>query len=227
MFTTGAITNNWQLKLIALAVAFLLWLGIQSGRPYRYRMAHVPVRVINHDPEWVIAGDVVPATVAIDFRGSFRDLMELAKAGVAIEIPVDDVTGGSAVYSLRSSWVNLGSASRSIVIRAIRPDSVHLSFDRIATRLVTVRAVLEGDLPAGLELSGAPVLDPGIVRVSGPARRLARMDTLDLRPIDLGSLRQTETMEVMIDTTGLGVTVSPRRVRVALPVRAATRSVPK
>jgi hypothetical protein len=33
----------------------------------------------------------------------------------------------------------------------------------------------------------------------------------------------TETVELMIDTTGLGVTVSPRRVRVLLPVRAAAK----
>ncbi|MEO5511377.1 MAG: YbbR-like domain-containing protein [Longimicrobiales bacterium] len=216
-------TRNWQLKLTAIVIAFLLWAAVQSGRPYRYRMTRVPVRVVNHDPEWVVSSDVSPAAVSIEFRGSFRDLLKLATAGVAIEVPVGDVSGRTAVYSLRSGWVDLGRASSDIEVGRIVPESVHVAFDRIATRLVAVRAKFDGALPDGYELRGAPVLDPAVVRVSGPAQRLTEMDTVDLPAIDLAGRRVSETVELMIDTTGLGVTVSPRRVRVALPVRTAVK----
>ena len=51
--------------------------------------------------------------------------------------------------------------------------------------------------------------EPSVVRVSGPRRRLARIDTLRLTPIDLTRLAATDTMLVAVDTTGLGVLVSP------------------
>jgi YbbR domain-containing protein len=214
-------TNNWQLKLTALALAFLLWLAVQSGKPYRYRMSQVPVRIVNHDAEYVVSNAPTPAFVSIEFFGRFRDLMALPASGVEVRIPVENVSDTSAAYGVRRENVDFGSADGDVTTGSIRPDTVHVSFDRIATRLVILRATLAGAPPSGYSLVGPPTTDPQVVRVSGPSRRLARMDTIHLPAIDISRMTGAQVAEVTIDTTNLGVTVSPRRIRVTVPLQSA------
>jgi YbbR domain-containing protein len=213
------VADNWRLKLTAFAIAFLLWMAVQSGKPYRYRMAHVPVRIVNNNPEWIVSAPPAPATVSIEFQGRFRDLVRLPSAEPAVLIPVQSVTDTVAVFRLREAWVDMGSASGDILIGRIRPDSVRVTFDRMATRLITLQAQFSGALADGYELAGLPLIDPPVVRASGPARRLGRLDTLQLENIDLSGLRADDTVRLTIDTTGLGATITPRRVRVVVPVR--------
>ncbi len=216
------VSHDWQLKLTSVGIAFLLWLSLQSGKPYSYRMTDVPVRVVNRDAEWVVSSEPSPAAVDVTFRGRFSDLLELRSSGVSVIVPVEDVRDTAAVYALRSAWIDLGGASRDIAVGEVRPDSIRITFDRIATRLVGLRARFTGVLPAGHELAGPPVIDPTVVRVSGPAGRLARMDSLQLQAIDVRGITSHDTTVLTIDTTGMGVMVSPRRIRVILPVRAVS-----
>jgi hypothetical protein len=58
-----------------------------------------------------------------------------------------------------------------------------------------------------------------MVRASGAGRNLARVDSLRLPPIDLGDRRTLDTMQLTIDTTGTGLVISPRTVRVIVPIR--------
>jgi YbbR domain-containing protein len=214
-----SVSRNWQLKLTALAVAFLLWLVVQGGKPYRYRMTHVPVRVANGDGEWVMSHSPLPPSVSIDFHGRFRDLLNLSSSGIAVVIPVADVRDTVATYSIQPGWIDFGTTRDDISVGAIRPDTVRVSFDRIATRLVVLQAPLSGDVSAGFTLAGPVIIDPAVVRVSGASRRIAQMDTLRLPAVDISALAAYDTTEIMIDTTGMGVTVSPRRIRVIVPVQ--------
>jgi YbbR domain-containing protein len=100
-----------------------------------------------------------------------------------------------------------------------RPSTVRLSFDQVSTRLLPVAVQLTGSPAPGYELAGRPEVDPPAVRASGAGRNLARIDSLRLAPIDLGDLRGEDTLQLTIDTTGTGLIISPRNVRVLIPVR--------
>jgi YbbR domain-containing protein len=220
------VTNNWQLKITSVVVAFLLWLGVQGSKPYLYRMSHVPVRISNRDAEWVIASTPSPATVSIEFHAPFRDLLHLSAAKPVVVIPVADVTDTAAVFALKQSWVNTGDTDKGVLVGRIDPDTVRVSFDRVATRLVTLHARFTGKVADGYELAGAPMIDPSVVRASGAARRLARLDTIYLQNIDISGMRGDDTVQVNIDTAGLGAFISPTHARVLVPIRRKLAPLP-
>ena len=93
-----------------------------------------------------------------------------------------------------------------------------LRFDRVETSLVPLSVTLSGSPARGFAVAGPVRFEPSVVRVSGPRRRLARIDTLRLTPIDLTRLAATDTMLVAVDTTGLGVLVSPPQVQVIIDI---------
>ncbi|MEX0907153.1 MAG: hypothetical protein WD054_02395, partial [Gemmatimonadota bacterium] len=62
------LTTDWQLKLTAFALAFLLWTTVQADTPGQWD-AEIPVLVQNSDMDWVVAGPPTPAFVTVVFRG--------------------------------------------------------------------------------------------------------------------------------------------------------------
>jgi YbbR domain-containing protein len=211
--------NDWALKLTSLALAFLLWTTVRADTPGTWSTDDIEIRVVNNDADWVVAEAPAPRTARVIFRGPYRELLRTASDRPDILVPVDAVNEATEVHVLRANWVRMPTGTPNVAIMDIQPSTVRLEFDRVATRLLPVLPQFQGTLPPGYEMAGAVELDPERVRASGAGRALARVDTLRLPPINLGERRGIDTLEMTIDTTGTGLIVSPRTIRVVVPVR--------
>ncbi len=220
-----AITNNWALKLAALAIAFLLWGAVKAEVPERFSVSEVPVRVVNRDGDWVNAGPPVPHTVEIEFSGPTRELLRLAVQRPEVLVPIDEVQDSLEVRVLRTGWVQLYGGMDNTRVEDIQPSTVTLHFDPVVADLIPVTVQLIGAPAAGYRLSGPVQLDPVAVRASGAAPRMAELDTLRLGPIDLSGWTATDSFPLGVDTSGLGVLISPMTVRVVVPVEPVPDSI--
>jgi YbbR domain-containing protein len=210
-------TNDWALKLTALVLAFLMWVTVRADEPGQWSW-EVPVRVVNNDADWVVAGPPVPSEVTLYLRGPYRELLRASSDLPEIIVPIQEVRDSSEVVQLRSNWVSLPTGTDQIAVIETLPSSVRIPFDRVSTRLIPVAAPLLGDPPPGYELIGDVIVEPSVVRAIGAGRAIARLDSVRLPPIDLRSVRTIDTLELTIDTTGSGLVISPRTVRVFVPV---------
>jgi YbbR domain-containing protein len=77
---------------------------------------------------------------------------------------------------------------------------------------------LAGQVPEGLTLVGGISANPQFVRIRGPESRVAGLDSIGLRPLDLANVRQSGVFSVPVDTAGLGGG-SAQPVTVSLSVR--------
>ncbi len=216
--TLEVITNNWALKLAALAIAFMLWGAVKAEVPERLQVSDVPVRVVARDGDWEPAAPPAPSTVDITFSGPTRELMRVAVNRPEVLIPVDDVSDSVETRVLRSGWVQLYGGMDNTRVEDIRPISVTLRWDRVVSRLVPVTVRVIGTPAAGYRLSGPIEVEPTAVRVNGGAARVSGLDTIRLGPIDLSGWTATDSFPLGVDTTDLGVIVSPMTVRVVVPV---------
>lgn len=216
------VTTDWALKVTALALAFLMWITVRADTPGQWS-AEVPVRVTNNDAGWVLANEPDPEAVTVVFRGPYRELLRAASERPEFNIPIQEVTDSVEIRELRSEWLRLPAGTGNTAVSNFQPRTVRLSFDRVATRLVPVAAPLVGALPPGFELEGRVEIEPIVVRASGASRYLARIDSLRLPPIEMRDRRTYDTLELTIDTTGTGLVISPRTVRVFVPVRPVDR----
>jgi hypothetical protein len=159
--------------------------------------------------------------VSVVFSGPVRELFRVAVEKPNVIIPIDDVSDSIQVHILRTNFISLFAGLTSTRVEEFRPSTVRLRFDRIDTREVPLAVRLRGAPVAGYEIAGEAEVEPRLVRVSGAASRVAGLDSLRLPPIDVGDRSATDTQMVAIDTTGLGVIVSPREARVIIPIRPA------
>jgi YbbR domain-containing protein len=211
-------TTDWALKLTALALAFLLWTTVRADAPGMWE-TDIAVRVVNNDADWVIAEPPTPSEVRISLRGPYRELLRVASERPDIVAPVTNVTDSVQILTLSRDRVRMPPGTANIVVGEPRPDWVRATFDRVTTRLLAVSVPVRGEPPAGFTLAGPLEVDPAVVRASGAGRNLARVDTIRLPAIDLREHRGHDTLTVPIDTTGLGLIISPRTVRIIVPVQ--------
>ncbi len=223
--TLEIITNNWALKLAALAIAFMLWGAVKAEVPERLPLADVPVRVVARDGDWELAAPPAPSTVEIVFSGPTRELMRIAVNRPEVLIPVDDVSDSVETRVLNAGWVQLYGGMDNTRVEDIRPGSVTLRWDRVVSRIVPVSVRVIGTPAAGYRLSGPIRVEPTGVRVNGGAARVSALDTLRLGPIDLSGWTATDSFPLGVDTTDLGVIVSPMTVRVVVPVEPLPDSI--
>jgi YbbR domain-containing protein len=211
------LTNDLLLKVTALGLAFLLWTLVKTDN--QVPIAGIPIRVVNQDPGWVLAGPPEPPTVQVTFSGPVRELFRLAADRPSVLVPIEDVSDTTAVVLLHTNWVALGNRLTATRVEDIRPTAIRLRFDRISTKTIPVAARLLGSPVPGFELAGPAVIEPPTVWASGASRRLESIDSIRLPPIDLTQRTATDTFTLVIDTTGMGVIMTPREVRVIVPIR--------
>lgn len=211
--------NDWALKLTALALAFLLWTNVRADEQSQLD-GQIDVRVVSTDADWLVA-DVTPLTVTAVFRGPYRELLRVASDRPRIELDLDEVSDSTEVHLLRPNLVRMPPGTDRTEITGFNPTSVRITFDRVSTRLIPLAVQLRGQPRSGLRMVGEAEIEPSVVRASGARRRLSRVDSLRLPIIDLSERSAYDTVEVTIDTTGTGLIISPRTVRVILPLRPA------
>lgn len=210
--------KDWALKLTALALAFLLWTIVRADEPSTYDM-DIEVRVVNNDADWVVAAAPMPNTIRTRFRGPIGELFRTASDRPYVLVPIDQVTDSVETLALRRNWVRMPPGTDNTEVTDFQPSTVRLSFDRVSTRLIPVAVGVLGEPAPGYELAGRPEVEPSAVRASGAQRDLMRIDTLRLPAIDLRDRRALDTLEMTIDTAGSGLIISPRTVRVVVPIR--------
>ncbi|MFC1791874.1 hypothetical protein ACFL0I_05385, partial [Gemmatimonadota bacterium] len=66
----GILTKHWQLKLMALAMAVLLWTVPRLEEQRREVWEDIPVQVDLNDPEFAVMGDPFPGPPSSRRRGS-------------------------------------------------------------------------------------------------------------------------------------------------------------
>ena len=207
---------NWRLKLAALGLAVLIWAAVSAEQ---VTSQWIPVRIdpVVRDPEFVLTGAPDPAEVRVRFSGPGRELWELALDRPSIVLPLSDI-GNRRAFALDASMLRIPSGL-SVNVQDIRPAVVRVDVQRLASRVLPVRARLAARSSQRYVLVDEMEVLPAEVRVTGPADRLAAMDSVSTRSFDIVPDDSTFSQEVALDTAGMeGLSFSRNRVRVSGPV---------
>lgn len=224
--TLRAITQNWQLKVAALALAVLLWVVV-SAEQVTTQWIPVPVRVAPRNPEYVVTGGPIPLEVEVRFAGPGRELWELAIDRPVLVLPLNEVDEENQVFVLDPRMVRIPNGL-SVTPLDVRPSSVRVLTQRVVSRDLPVRVRIARRSQERFVVLDTPQVTPMTVRVSGPASQVTRMDAVVTEPVDLGTADSLVTTRVSLDADSLGgLQVSAGVVEVAVRVdRIVERILP-
>ncbi|HEX4276785.1 MAG TPA: CdaR family protein [Bryobacteraceae bacterium] len=174
------LTRNLLWKLIALAAAFAVWLGV-ANEPDLATIVSVPVEYNNFPKDLEISSDIVEA-IEVEARGSSGQLRTLHDARIAAIVDFASVTvPGERTFTLTPAQLNLPRGLE--LIRTI-PAQLRFTFERRTTREVPVNVPYSGKLAPGLSIAGIEIHPPNL-KIAGPESHVLQSNRLASDPFDL------------------------------------------
>ena len=204
------------IRLVAVVSAVVVWYAIRAATSNSTVVTDIPLAV-QPPPDWSVV-DLSAKTINVAFLGTRDDLRylnrELIKATVDARNHADV---SPLVVVLGPANVNAPGNAR---IDFIRPAAVTVRLDREISKQVPVKVETQNLLPDGYEIEKV-VVTPATVELSGPALRLADVESISTYPIDLdGRIRSINKRRLsLVPGENMGeVLMNPTNVTVDLAI---------
>ncbi|MEJ5368535.1 MAG: CdaR family protein [Bryobacteraceae bacterium] len=173
------LAHNLGLKLLSLAVAFLLWLAYSGSRELTTAVS-VPVQYRNIPTDLEIGPDLVEE-VRLIVRGPSTLLSRVSASPSPVILDLGRVRqSGVTTFSIQRSNVDLPSG---VVLERAIPSQIQIRTERREVKEVKVVPVFE-NVPEGYRVESWTVTPP-VLMLSGPKSRLDAIREVRTDPIDL------------------------------------------
>lgn len=207
------LVQNWQLKLLALALAVLLWV-INSAEQITSQWIPVPLQVREDDPDYQLVRGSVPSEVRVRFSGSGRDLVDAAIRKPPLILSIGVVEEPDRAFRLDPDMVQV-PGQLAVNAQDVEPRAIALRFRRLSRRSVPIE-VVTGSLPEGYTIADTLQAQPSRIEVRGLPNEVSEIGAVRTTRITLSPTDRPFSQLVSLDTTGLsGLTLSARRVQVS------------
>ena len=213
------IVSDWPLKLGAVGLATVLWVGVSLAQNERTWPGQVSIEVLDPPPGGAVLD--LPGTVTgIRYRAPLDVAVTLANGSFLASIDLGDVVptaGGEPV----PVPVHVSALDPRVQVVDYTPQSVNVRVDQVVTRPLTI-TVDRGTVPLGLAL-GPPVVSPAAAILRGASSRVAAVQEVIARvAVDASGLNIDQDVDLeAVDETGApvpGVEVLPERAHVSIEV---------
>jgi YbbR domain-containing protein len=173
------ITNNWQLKLVSLVLATMLWMAVANEASSEIGL-EVPLEYRNIPRQLEITGDMTN-TVQVRLRGSSNVIKDINPKNVSTTIDLSKMGRGEKIVPL--SPQNVQAPFGAEVIR-VNPSSVRFDLERTLKKTIPVLPTVTGQPPEGYEV-GKVQISPNTVEIEGPESRVNTLSSIATIPIRL------------------------------------------
>ena len=206
--------RQWSLRLLALALATLLWFfGTLETREQESEKV-VESSVTYSTPRGLILLDPVQR-VKVRLRGRTSKVRSLNPLAVDVLVTVTDSRRGLLEVTLGPDNVVL---PEDVEVMSIEPNQLELRLDREVTQTLPVKFKLMGEPAAGARVQKVEVV-PDRVQVSGPESRLRSLRWLTTSNVNLnGHALDFEETVAVISPDPLVKILQPTVVLVRVPL---------
>jgi hypothetical protein len=209
------ITNNFGAKVLAVAVALLVWFNA-SGQEEVSRVRTVPLLLEGLSDSLALAGPV-PTTADIRVTATRRQLVALGFQRIAVVADLSGFAAGRPRIPLSGDDVRgAGDLAPSRIV-VLTPAALDVVIEPLASRRLQVSLATAGALPANVLLEELTV-EPAWVTVRGPSSIIERIQHVSTKTLELARVRETTTREVELECDPRAFACDPDRVTVTLRV---------
>jgi YbbR domain-containing protein len=213
----GALTYNWPLKLMALALATLLYAGLVVSQNAQTRPVSVLIDGANQPAGTILIGSLGEVS-EISYLVTDQSNVTIASSNFSAHVDLAQVQPGPDSQSVR---VVVESADPRIQVLSATPAFVSVKLEKVEPKVVPV-VVVPGTVPNGLDIK-PPVQSIQTATVRGAQTDIARVTQVRaVVPIDTSGIDIDRDFPLSpVDALGepvRGVDVEPSTVRVTLVV---------
>jgi len=208
------ITQNWQLKLISLAIAVFLW-ALVVGQENAEVTVKMPVVVSGLPADMVVANQVA-SEVELRLYGPQSLVRQVATRPQAKQLDLTGMGTGEHTFQVVPEDLNLPPG---VEVVRISPARLRVQLARRYSRKAAVRPVIKGNPAPGCEVSEV-VFKPAEVTVSGLQAELTDLDWIWTVPLEVTGMKKTTTLKANLrPPDGRAIRLNPSTVQAVIHIR--------
>jgi YbbR domain-containing protein len=212
---------HWELKLIALLVAFTLWFFVATSEQAQVALAS-PVEYSGLDPSLVLVGGQREA-VDIEIRAVRSVVARLGPETVRVRLDLAGLQAGESVVDVTPSDVQ---APPGATVRRITPARLYLVAAAASTRTVNVVPQVRGVPASGFAIQRVQV-EPSAVTIKGPKSTIEARAEVSTLPVDVSGTRRSVNQIVGLMLPASTYTTREQTVRVTVDLVEERMSQPQ
>ncbi len=186
-FIRNLLFRNWELKLLSLVLAFVLWMSlIPEEKTFSEKTLTIPLETLNipRDMELV---EKPEATIDVTVRAPNRLIDEIGSSNVLAKLNLSQATVFQQEYPLNETMISIPPGAS--VVR-ISPNQVRLRLERAREVLLDVVPNIIGQVKENFRVVRVDVAPPRLP-VKGPESKVREKDKVSTSPIDISGLQGT------------------------------------
>jgi hypothetical protein len=204
--------RNWALKLAAVALSLILYVAVAAQEQVTQEQPmQLQVRV---PPGRTLLG--APESLTVVLRGKIAELLRarLFHQVLVLQVP-ETLSTATWTTALQPSSVEIPKGT-DVQVAEIKPGTITVQLDSVAFKDVPVVARVSVRPDSGQSLDGGLQIMPSVVRIVGPRKLLAAIESVATIPTALDAVRGGFSRMVALDTAPLGIVrLAPREVRIS------------
>ena len=204
--------RNLGLKLVALGLGTLLWFTV-SGQQVERDIPDVPVVYRNKPAHLEITSETT--SVSVHVRGLDTQLRNAQPRDFEARVDLTGAREGTLNIQLRTDQVE---APDGLEVKQVQPPTVMAVLELSGKAEVPVSPFIDGQPASGFVVSQVTV-DPTVVSIVGPARRIAGTTSATTDRVGIEGATETVTANVSVGVLdGLLRLEQPRSARVVVTI---------
>lgn len=177
-----SLLNNLGLKLLAVAVAFMLW-SVSHTTTLVERGFDLPVAVEGVPEELVVTGQSTD-TVNVRVRGSRAAMRRLLEGDLLYDVDLAGARLGVTAHEVETQDLRL---PRGLQVVSRSPAGIDFTLARRGRRSVALKADIVGTPAEGFKLDGIEI-EPARIWISGPRSEVLRLGEVMTETIEVNGL---------------------------------------
>jgi YbbR domain-containing protein len=226
--------NPWFIKILALALAILLYSSVGHigsvtdvnvpGGQTTETITDIPVKVYYDTENLVVSG--IPASVDMTIKGPTTHVQS-AKALRNFEVYLDLTKAKIGNQRVKLKVRNLSDKLKA----TIKPSTINVNVQEKITQEFKVDAEFKNSLVEDGYSAGTPIVEPNKIKITGAKNVIDRIAYVKATVDEKTPIKDTITKDAQIrvldkDLNKLNVQVEPETVKVTIPVKNTSKTVP-
>lgn len=181
------ILKHLGVKLLALALAFLLWVHVVTNKTYEHPVT-LPLKIVDI-PEGLMLASNVDKDCEVLVRGTGKQLLRFLFDTDDEKLSAAKYGEGLYVIDLTPDELKSDAKGSTEIVEVISPKKVRLRFEERMEKYVPVIPSIEVTAALGYQKEGDLIVVPDSVLVTGPKRVVRKMQDVKTEELTYSDIK--------------------------------------